>query len=99
MAATARAGIPRDPTPDATLALLRQGYRFIGNRSCRLGADTFRTRIGLRPVVCMTGAEAARAFSAPGCTTRRGALAPTTLTLLQDPASGLRITGVRPRPG
>lgn len=78
---------PRDPAPDASLALLREGYEFVANRCKRLGADAFRTRLLLSPVVCATGADAARMFYHPGRFTRRGAVPPTALTLLQDRGS------------
>ncbi len=52
--------VPRDPLPDATLALLRDGYRFIPRRCERFGSDLFETRLLLRRAVCMRGPEAAR---------------------------------------
>jgi fatty-acid peroxygenase len=54
--------IPRDPHPDATLALLRDPYRYI-SRQCRArGSDVFETRLLLERTLCMTGSEAARVF-------------------------------------
>ncbi|WP_119677333.1 cytochrome P450 [Indioceanicola profundi] len=79
--------IPSDGSLDSTLALLREGYRFIPNRCERLGSDMFRTRLMLRPAICIRGEEAARIFYTPGRFTRRGALPPTTLRLLQDKGS------------
>jgi fatty-acid peroxygenase len=55
--------MPQDSSPDATLALLRDGYDFIRNRCRELDTDVFRTRIGLEQTICMRGAEAARLFS------------------------------------
>lgn len=85
--------IPRDPSPDATLALLREGYAFISNRCARLHADAFRTRLLLKPVICTMGEEAAAMFYHPGRFTRRGALPPTALKLLQDEGSAQVLDG------
>ena len=79
--------IPRDPSPDSTLALLSEGYRFIGNRCRRFGSDLFETRLMLRRAVCISGAEAARLFYEPGRFTRRGAMPRPTLALLQHKGS------------
>lgn len=51
------------------------------------------TRIMLRRVVCATGEEAARMFYVPGCFTRRGAIPPTALRLLQDKGSVATLDG------
>jgi fatty-acid peroxygenase len=69
---------------DSTLALLREGYAFIPNRRRRYGSDTFETRLMLKKTICVTGAEAARAFYEPERFTRKGAMPPTTVRLLQD---------------
>jgi len=79
--------VPRDPNPDSTLALLREGYVFASNRCRALGSDAFETRLMLRRAVCMLGEEAARVFYEPGRLTRRGALPASTLRLLQDKGS------------
>jgi fatty-acid peroxygenase len=55
--------MPKDSSPDATRALLRDGYDFIRNRCRDLETDVFMTRIGLEQTICMRGAEAARLFS------------------------------------
>ncbi|SEL09920.1 Cytochrome P450 [Blastococcus sp. DSM 46786] len=55
--------IPTLTAPDSSLALLREGYAFISRRCDRLGTDAFRTRLMLRPAVCVRGAEAARVRS------------------------------------
>src|SRR5215212_6885776 len=81
------APLPRDKAPDSTIAVLSEGYDFIGNRCGRHGADTFETRIMLRKAVCMQGAEAARAFYTPGRFTRRGGMPKPALALLQDEGS------------
>lgn len=88
--------IPRERTPDSSLALLREGYEFIGNRCRRHGTDTFATRLMLRPVVCMQGAEAAR-FFAETPTTRRGALPRPLLALVQDVGSVATLDGAMHR--
>ncbi|WP_207099423.1 cytochrome P450 [Paracoccus shandongensis] len=78
---------PRLPGPDHTLRFLRQGYRFIGDGCDRLGSDWFRARLMLRPVICGRGADAARLIYDPDLFTRRGAMPPTVLRLLQDKGS------------
>lgn len=81
------ASIARDTAPDSSLAFFREGYEFIGNRCRRFGTDLFRTRIMLRPVICMQGEEAARRFYDGRHFTRVGAMPQTTLRLLQDKGS------------
>ncbi|MEU7929642.1 cytochrome P450 [Micromonospora sp. NPDC049801] len=56
------ATMPADRGPDSTLALLRAGYRFIGERCDRLGSDVFSTRILLTPTICLRGRPAATLF-------------------------------------
>jgi fatty-acid peroxygenase len=85
--------LPRDPAFDSTLAFVRDGYEFVSRRCERLGTDAFEARIGLLPVVFARGAEAAAMFYHPGRFTRRGALPPTTLALLQDFGSTQRLDG------
>jgi len=77
-------GIPSLPAFDSSLALWREGYRFITDRCDALHSDAFRTRIMLKEVVCMRGPAAARQFYEPGRFTRRGAIPRTALALLQD---------------
>ncbi len=79
--------LPRDPSPDSTLALLSEGYDFIGARCRRLNTDIFETRVMLRRAICVQGEEAARMFYEEGRFTRSGALPTTTLRLLQDEGS------------
>ncbi|SDY56143.1 cytochrome P450 [Citreimonas salinaria] len=79
--------IPTLPGFDSTTAFLREGYRFVSRRCQALGSDGFRTRIMLRPVTCLRGAEAAREFYRPGRMTRRGAMPKQVLKLLQDKGS------------
>lgn len=56
------ATMPRASQPDSTLAMLRDPYGFISKTCARLGSDVFRTRLLLRPTVCMTGPDAASVF-------------------------------------
>ncbi len=79
--------LPRDPALDATLAFLREGFLFVGNRCRALGSDAFVTRMMMTRVVCMRGEEAARFFYGGGRFTRKGALPQITLRLLQDKGS------------
>lgn len=86
-------GVPGTKSLDSTLAFLSEGYRFISNRCRELGSDAFETRLALRKVVCMQGAEAARVFYAPDRFTRRRSMPPTTLWLLQDRGSVQQLDG------
>lgn len=85
--------LPRLRAPDSTLSLLREGYDFVSRRCDRLGTDGFRTRLMLRPVTCLRGPEAARAFYVPGRLTRRGAMPAQVLALLQDKGSVQTLDG------
>lgn len=78
---------------DNALALLAEGYRFIGRRCERLGSDIFTTRIMLRQAVCMRGPDAARLFYTPDRFTRKRAIPPTVLMLLQDFGSAETLDG------
>lgn len=81
------ADLPRTAFPDSTLALLRDGYEFIGKRCRRYGSDAFRTRIMLEDVICVTGVEAAEVFYGADRFDRRHAVPVTVLKLLQDRGS------------
>jgi fatty-acid peroxygenase len=85
--------IPRERTLDSSLALLNEGYTFIGSRCERFESDIFRTRLMGQPAICVLGAEAAEMFFTPGRFTRKAALPPTTLRLLQDLASVNQLDG------
>jgi fatty-acid peroxygenase len=89
--------LPRDEPFDSTLAMLREGYRFIPDRCRRYGTDAFECRLMLHPAVCVSGPDAARMFYHPGRFTRRGALPPTTLKLLQDQGSVATLDGAAHR--
>ncbi|WP_028784365.1 cytochrome P450 [Thalassobacillus devorans] len=54
--------IPREQTLDNSIALLREGYRFIPNRCRSYGSDIFETRLLGEKVICMSGDEAAELF-------------------------------------
>jgi fatty-acid peroxygenase len=75
--------LPSDPNPDSTLALLSQGYTYISKRCKHFQSDVFRTRLMFYPAVCMLGEEAARIFYEPDRFTRKRAMPPTALMLLQ----------------
>jgi fatty-acid peroxygenase len=58
---------------DSTLALLRDGYRFISRRCDHYGSDVFTTRLLFEPTICMRGAAAAEVFYDTDRFTRAGA--------------------------
>lgn len=76
--------IPKDKALDSTLALLREAYNFIPNRCGRLRTDMFETRLMGQKVICVSGEEGAGMFYQPDRFTRRHAIPPTALLLLQD---------------
>lgn len=79
--------IPRDKGFDNTLALLANGYRFISDRCEQYQSDVFETRLMFQKAICTMGEDAARMFYHPGRFTRKKAMPPTTLLLLQDKGS------------
>jgi fatty-acid peroxygenase len=66
--------IPRDTSMDATLALLREPFRFIAAGCRRLHSDVFETRVLLRRTLCLTGPESAALFCDPAYFIRDGAV-------------------------
>ncbi|MFC4019863.1 cytochrome P450 [Micromonospora sp. GCM10011542] len=68
------ASMPADRSPDSTLAYLRAGYRFIGERCDRYGSDIFQTRILLTPTICLRGRPAAALFYDTERFQRQGAM-------------------------
>ncbi|MFU8851866.1 cytochrome P450 [Micromonospora sp. SL1-18] len=66
--------IPTDRSPDSTLALLREGYRFVGDRCDRYGSDIFQTRLMLEPTIFLRGRPAAKLFYDTDRFVRHGAL-------------------------
>jgi fatty-acid peroxygenase len=85
--------IPSTGAGDHTLALLREGYRFLPERFRRLGTDIFSTRLMLSKVTCVKGEEGARLLYQGDRFTRVGAIPPTTLLSLQDKGSVLTLDG------
>ncbi|MGY1827682.1 MULTISPECIES: cytochrome P450 [unclassified Blastococcus] len=85
--------IPRVGAADSSLALLREGYTFGTHRFAAVGTDVFETRLMLRPAVMAYGEEAARLLYEPDRMTRRRALPPTVVTLLQDLGSVQMLDG------
>jgi fatty-acid peroxygenase len=59
---TAMPSIPRDPTLDSTLAILKDGYNFIWRRCQKLESDAFVTRVLGLSTVCVHGPEATKLF-------------------------------------
>lgn len=84
--------IPRIPG-DSTVGLAREGYRFGIRRFERLGSDMFDARLMLRPVTYLRGASAARFFYEGGRFSRRAAMPPTVLHLIQDEGSVMMLSG------
>jgi hypothetical protein len=66
--------LPRDRSPDSTLAMLMDGYEFIQKRRERYRSDAFLTRVMGEQAVCIGGAEAARIFYDNDRFRRRGAM-------------------------
>lgn len=86
-------GVPRTKAFDSTFKLLSEGYPFFQRRCTELGSDVFTTRLMGRRAVCVSGHDASRMFWQPGRFTRRGAIPPTTLMLLQDFGSAQTLDG------
>ncbi|MFZ0390163.1 MAG: cytochrome P450 [Calditrichia bacterium] len=88
---------PKDQSPDSTISLLREGYTFTLKRFAGLESDVFETRLMLRKVICTRGEEAARMFYHPDRFTRKKAMPPTALLLLQDKGSVQQLSGAAHR--
>lgn len=69
----APARVARDHRLDSSLALLRDPYRFIGNRCRAFGTDLFEARLLFERTVCMSGPVAAELFYDADHFTRRDA--------------------------
>ncbi|MBT2755384.1 cytochrome P450 [Mesobacillus foraminis] len=54
--------VPYDKSLDNSLALMQEGYQFIGNRVERYQSDLFETRLLGQRVICMKGKKAAELF-------------------------------------
>jgi fatty-acid peroxygenase len=89
----AQGAIPHTSSLDSTFALLAEGYRFMTRRFAGFDSDIFATRLMLRAAICVRGDEAAQMFYQPGRFTRRHAIPPTTLMLLQDYGSSALLDG------
>ena len=89
--------IPQDPALDSTLAIVREGYRFIMNRCRSLRSDIFDTRLLLQRATCIRGEEAARIFYGSENFTRVGAIPATQAKLLQDYGSVQGLDGAHHR--
>lgn len=77
--------IPVEPGFDNSLALLREGYRFIPNRCRRFQSDIFQTRLLGQNTICLSGETAARLFYDEALFRRAGAAPrPLKRTLLGD---------------
>jgi fatty-acid peroxygenase len=85
--------MPQDKSLDSTMDLLSDGYRFISKRCQEHQSKIFATRMMLQKVICMQGEEASRLFYEPDLFTRKGAMPPTTLKLLQDVGSVQTLDG------
>jgi fatty-acid peroxygenase len=85
--------IPREAAWDSTFALLSEGYEFMPRRFQRHASDIFEARLMARRVFCVMGEDASRMFFHPGRFTRRGAIPPNTLLLLQDRGSVQALDG------
>jgi fatty-acid peroxygenase len=68
--------MPRDRSPDSTLAFVRDGYLFVSRRCERYRSDIFETRLLLKRAICVRGRDAAEMFYDPDHFQRHGA-APT----------------------
>ncbi|MBN6150843.1 cytochrome P450 [Xanthomonas sp. AmX2] len=88
-----RDALPRAEQFDVSAAMLRDGYAFVSRQCERLGSDVFQARVLLRKAIFARGADAVAAFYHPGRFTRRGALPPTTVALLQGFGSVQRLDG------
>ncbi|MEO2095651.1 cytochrome P450 [Brachybacterium paraconglomeratum] len=82
---------------DSTLPFLREGYPFISSRCAALGTDVFRSRLALRPVTFVRGAEAAAMFYDGEHFTRTAAMPPSVQHLLQDAGSVQALDGAAHR--
>ena len=65
--------IPREKSPDSTLAFMNDPYGFISKRCQRHRSDLFEARIMLRKAIFMIGPQAAELFYDTSRFMRRGA--------------------------
>ena len=78
---------------DSTIALLREWYPFIASRCDAAGTDLLTTRLMLRRVTLLRGAEAAQMFYDGRHLTRQGAMPVIVQHLLQDEGSVQSLDG------
>jgi fatty-acid peroxygenase len=74
--------MPSETRMDRTLALRRDGYRFVAKGCERHHSNVFETRLLLRRTICTTGEEAARLLYDEERFTRRGVTPPRVLKTL-----------------
>jgi fatty-acid peroxygenase len=75
------------------VSFAREGYTFISRRCEKLGTDGFRTRLALRPVTCIRGADAAEFFYGDQRFSRSRAFPKSVQHLLQDEGSVQALDG------
>ncbi|MCK0538412.1 cytochrome P450 [Alcanivorax quisquiliarum] len=85
--------IPYAPGFDNSLALLAEGYAFIGRRCEQLGSDLFRTRLLMQDVICLRGQDAVALLYGDNRIQRQGGIPHSTLRLLQGPGSVQTLEG------
>ncbi|KAB7732535.1 cytochrome P450 [Rudanella paleaurantiibacter] len=68
------ATIPREKSFDSSIALLRDGFRFIQKRCQHHHSDVFSTRFVFQPTICLTGEDGARLFYDTSRFIRKGAV-------------------------
>ncbi|GGE49124.1 cytochrome P450 [Agaricicola taiwanensis] len=89
--------MPSEAGWDRSLALLREGYTFLPRRFRQYRSRVFESRIMLERSLCLQGAEAVRFFYQPDAFTRKAAIPPTTLKLLQGRGSVQTLDGAAHR--
>jgi fatty-acid peroxygenase len=65
--------IPKEPWPDQSIALLREGNAFISNRCNKFNSPIFQTRLLLQKTLCLRGRAAAELFYDQDKFSRQGA--------------------------
>lgn len=96
-AGLSRRAMPKDPSPESSLALLKEGYNFIRNRCAALSSDVFETRLLLQKTICMTGEAAARMFYENEALVRKGGLPRAAQKTLTGKAAVMLTDGARHR--
>ncbi len=65
--------IPVDKCLDSTIALMKEGYLFIKNRTDRYRSELFEARLLGQKMICISGEEASKLFYDPELFVRKGA--------------------------